>query len=407
MIDYYEVKSQPITRLMVWNAYKKVRSNRGSSGVDNMTWDYLDRNVKYELYKLWNRMTSGSYFPKSVKEVSIRKSDGGERKLGIPILLDRIAQEVVKTHLEKTVEPQFHSSSFGYRPNRSCHQAVAQSCKNCFEHDFVIDLDIKGFFDNIDHELLMQAVRYFSKEKWVNLYITRWLKAGIMQKEGSYIDRVMGTPQGGVISPMLANIFLHISFDKWMDNNHPEKPFERYADDIVVHCKTEKQARFVLRQIKQRLTQCKLELHPLKTKIVNLRGQSQEKYPKKYDFLGFTIRPQWCKTEGRNRLLPGIFISKKSEVRIMAKFKAMQIHKRRGKLESLAQKLRPIIRGIINYYGKFSTGHLRTVLNQLNVRLIKWVKWEKKLYKMKSIYWLRNKYKEQPQLFPHWKLVKP
>lgn len=407
MIDYYEVKSQPITRLMVWNAYKKVRSNRGSSGVDSMTWDYLDRNVKYELYKLWNRMTSGSYFPKSVKEVSIRKSDGGERKLGIPILLGRIAQEVVKTHLEKTVEPQFHSSSFGYRPNRSCHQAVAQSCKNCFGYDFVIDLDIKGFFDNIDHELLMQAVRYFSKEKWVNLYITRWLKAGIMQKEGSYIDRVMGTPQGGVISPMLANIFLHISFDKWMDNNHPEKPFERYADDIVVHCKTEKQARFVLRQIKQRLTQCKLELHPLKTKIVNLRGQSQEKYPKKYDFLGFTIRPQWCKTKGRNRLLPGIFISKKSEVRIMAKFKAMQIHKRRGKLESLAQKLRPIIRGIINYYGKFSTGHLRTVLNQLNVRLIKWVKWEKKLYKMKSIYWLRNKYKEQPQLFPHWKLVKP
>lgn len=406
-MDYYEVKSQPITKLMVWNAYKKVRANRGSSGVDNMTWDYLDRNAKDELYKLWNRMTSGSYFPESVKEVSIRKSDGGERKLGIPTLLDRIAQEVVKTYLEKIVEPQFHKSSFGYRPNRSCHQAVEQSCKNCFGHDFVIDLDIKGFFDNIDHELLLQAVQFFCKEKWVTLYITRWLKAGIVQKEGTNIDRVTGTPQGGVISPLLANMFLHISFDKWMDKYHPEKPFERYADDIVVHCKTEKQAQFVLRQIKQRLLACKLETHPVKTKIVNLRGKSEETYPKKYDFLGFTIRPQWCKIGGKGMLLPSIFISKKSEMRIMAKFKAMQIHKKRGKLESLAQELKPIIRGIINYYGKFSTGHLRTVLHQINVRLLKWVKWEKGLYKMKSLYWLRNKFKEKPQLFPHWILVKP
>lgn len=407
MTDYYEVKSQPITRLMVWNAYKKVRANGGSSGIDEMTWDYLDKNAKEELYKLWNRMTSGSYFPKSVKEVSIEKDDGGERKLGIPTLLDRIAQEVVKTHLEKIVEPRFHENSYGYRPNRSCHQAVSQSCKNCFGHDFVIDLDIKGFFDNIDHELLLKAVEYFSKEKWVKLYITRWLKSGIVQKEGTYIDRVTGTPQGGVISPLLANIFLHICFDKWMDKNHPEKPFERYADDIVVHCKSEKQAKFVLRQIRQRLLACKLELHPAKTKIVNLRGFSQEKYPRKYDFLGFTIRPQWCRIKGKGMLLPGIFISKKSERRIMAKFKAMQLHKKRGKLERLAKELRPIIRGIINYYGKFSTGHLRTVLHQLNVRLLKWVKWEKGLYKMKSIYWLRNKFKELPNLFPHWVLVKP
>jgi len=392
---------------MLWNAYKKVRANRGSSGVDSMTWEYLERNTKEELYKLWNRMTSGSYFPKSVKEVSIKKNDGGNRKLGIPTLLDRIAQEVVKTHLEKIVEPQFHESSYGYRPNRSCHQAVSQSCKNCFGHDFIIDLDIKGFFDNIDHELLLKAVEYFSKEKWVKLYITRWLKAGIVQEEGTYIDRVTGTPQGGVISPLLANIFLHICFDKWMDNNHPEKPFERYADDIVVHCKSEKQAKFVLRQIRQRLLACKLELHPAKTKIVNLRGFSQEKYPRKYDFLGFTIQPQWCKIKGKGMLLPGILISKKSEIRIMAKFKSMQLHKKRGKIERLARELRPIIRGIINYYGKFSTGHLRTVFHQLNVRLLKWVKWEKGLYKMKSIYWLRSKFKELPNLFPHWVLVKP
>lgn len=192
-----------------------------------------------------------------------------------------------------------------------------------------------------------------------------------------------------------------------MDINHPNKPFERYADDIVVHCKTEKQAQFVLSQIKQRLSKCKLELHPVKTQIANLRGLSKEKYPKKYDFLGFTIRPQWCIIRGKGMLLPGIFISKKSKMRISEKFKAMQIHKKRGKLERLAQELKPIIRGIINYYGKFSTGHLRRVLYQLNVRLLKWVKWEKGFYKMKSIQWLRNKFKEQPWLFPHWKLVKP
>jgi len=392
---------------MVWQAYKKVRANKGSSGIDNMTWDDLDKNLKTQLYLLWNRMTSGSYFPKAVKEVSIKKSDGGERKLGIPILLDRIAQEVVKSHLEAIVEPKFHQSSFGYRPNRSCHDAVEQSCKNCFGHDFVIDLDIKSFFDTIDHELLMQSIRHYCKDKWVMLYIERWLKAGIVQQDGNYIDRITGTPQGGVISPLIANIFMHVSFDKWMEKTHPEKPFERYADDIVVHCKTEKQAKFVLKHIKQRLTKCKLELHPTKTKIVNLRGQSEERYDKKYDFLGFTIRPNWCKINGRGMLLPSIFISKKSEKSITEKFKSLQLHKRRGTLENLAKDLRPIIRGIINYYGKFSKGHLRSICHQLNVRILKCVKWEKGKYKYDALNWLRGKFKSNPQLFPHWLLVNP
>jgi len=300
MIDYYEIKSQPITRVMVWQGYKKVRANKGSGGIDNMNWEWLENNLNSELYKLWNRLTSGSYFPMPVKEVIINKKHGGERKLGVPTLLDRIAQEVVKTHLERIVEPLFHTSSFGYRPSRSCHQAVAQAERNTFNHDFVIDLDIKSFFDTINHELLMNAVGFYCKEKWILLYVKRWLKSGIVQKDGNHIDRLTGTPQGGVISPLLANIFMHVCFDKWMEKNHSEKPFERYADDVVVHCKTEKQALFVLRQIRQRLSFCKLSLHPDKTKIINLRGTAEKKYPKSFDFFRIHNSPKLVQDKWKN-----------------------------------------------------------------------------------------------------------
>ena len=407
MIDYHEIKSQPITRVMVWQAYWKVRSNKGSGGIDNMDWEWLDKNRSTELYKLWNRLTSGSYFPLPVKEVPIKKKQGGTRNLGIPTLLDRIAQQVVKAHLEPKVEPLFHNSSFGYRPLRNIHQAVAQACKNSFNHDFVIDLDIKGFFDTIDHELLMKAVAFYCKDKWVLLYVERWLKAGIVQQDGNKIDRLTGTPQGGVISPLLSNIFLHVCFDKWMEKNHPGKPFERYADDVVVHCKTEKQAMFVMKQIDRRLNTCKLNLHPEKTKIINLRGKAEKKYPKKYDFLGFTIRPNWCSINNKMMLVPSIFISTKSESSVLEKFKKLEIHKRRKPIEELAKELRPVIQGVINHYCKFSVGHTRYIWNQLNTRLLKWVKWEKGLYKYAALRWLKEKFKASPELFPHWKLVHP
>jgi RNA-directed DNA polymerase len=407
MIDYYEIKSQPITRVMVLQAYKKVRANKGSGGVDDMDWEWLDNNLKTELYKLWNRLTSGSYFPMPVKEVAIKKKGGGERKLGIPTLLDRIAQQVAKTHLERILEPHFHNSSFGYRPARNCHQAIAQANTNTYDHDFVIDMDIKGFFDNIDHDLLMKAVRFYCDDKWILLYVERWLKAGIVQQDSTYIDRLTGTPQGGVISPLLANLFLHVGFDKWMEINHPEKPFERYADDVVVHCKTEKQAIFMLKQIDGRLRKCKLTLHPEKTKIVNVRGRSEKKYPKSYDFLGFTICPHWVKVNSKMMLMPSMFMSRKSKNSVVEKFKELNIHKRRKPLEVIASELRPIIQGIINYYCKFSTNHTAEIWYQLNSRLLKWVKWEKGLYKRASLRWLKKKYKESPLLFPHWKLVNP
>lgn len=408
MIDYYETKSQPITRVMVIQAYKKMRANKGSAGIDEMSWSDLDKDLDAQLYKLWNRLASGTYFPMPVREVEIKKDAGaGVRKLGIPTILDRIAQAVVKIHLEQIVEPHFHESSYGYRPNRSCHQAVEKASQNVIVHDWAIDIDIKGFFDNIDHDLLLKAVTHYCQDKWVLLYVTRWLKAGIIKQKGSYYDRVSGTPQGGVASPLLANIFLHVVFDQWMKKNHPEKPFERYADDIVVHCKTEKQALFVLRMIQQRMTACKLTLHPVKTKIVNLRGKTEKKYPRSFDFLGFTFRPLWSKTSKGNMLMVSSFMSTKSKTSVLAKFSSIPIHKWRKPLETIAQKLTPVIQGVLNYYGKFWTAHMYQVWYQLNQRLLKWVKWEKGLYKKAAIKWLKQKYKEQPRLFPHWRLVHP
>jgi RNA-directed DNA polymerase len=406
MIDYYETKSQPITRAMVWQAYRKVRMNKGGAGIDGMTWAALETNLYAHLDKLWNRLSSGSYFPAPVKAVAIRKKGGGERILGIPTLLDRIAQQVVRQHLELQLEPLFHNSSFGYRPNRSAHDAVAQSQRNCFNHDFAIDLDIQGFFDNIDHALMLKALSHYCKDRWVLLYVERWLKADIMQGM-NLRRRTTGTPQGGVISPLLANLFLHVVFDKWMDKYHPEKPFERYADDIIVHCKTEKQAKYLLYLISERMKSCKLNLHPQKTQIVNLRGVSSTRYPRKYDFLGFSIRPVMRKVNGRKMTLPGTFASQKAKKAIRAKFREMEIHKRRVPLKELAAYLNPVIKGLINYFQKFWQAGMRDVWNSLNHRLLKWVKWEKGLYKYASVRWLRQQYKESPLLFAHWKFVQP
>ncbi len=407
MIDYYETKSQPITKVMVWQAYKEVRANKGSGGIDKMSWEYLEENKKTELYKLWNRLTSGSYYPNAVKQVSIPKKDGGIRKLGIPTLLDRIAQQVVKRHLERIVEPLFHKSSFGYRPNRNAHQAIKQANENSFNHDFAIDLDIKGFFDHIDHELLIKTVQHYCQDKWVVMYIQRWLKAGVVQQDGRFSATVSGTPQGGVISPLLANLFLHVVFDKWMQKHHPEKPFERYADDIVVHSKTEKQALYLLHLITKRMQSCKLTLHPEKSKIVNLRGISIKKYPKGFDFLGFTIRPSAVKSKDKIIIIPSIYVSQKSKNSLMEKFRTLKIHKRRTTLEEIAKMMNPILRGIINYYHKFRKNDLQNLWRQLNERLLKWVKWEKGLYKKAAVRYLKTKYKEKPDLFVHWLLVHP
>lgn len=391
---------------MVLKAYRKVRANKGGSGVDGMTWEELDSNLSKHLYKLWNRLSSGSYFPQAVLQAEVPKKGGGVRKLGIPTLLDRIAQQVVRDHLEKQLEPMFHDSSYGYRPGRSAHDAVAQSQRNCFNHDFAIDLDIKSYFDTIDHGLMLKALSHYCKDKWVLIYVERWLRADIMKNDRRE-SREKGTPQGGVISPLLSNLFLHVVFDGWMQKHHPEKPFERYADDIVVHCKTERQAQFMLARIRERMEACGLSLHPEKTRIVNLRGKSEKRYPRKYDFLGFTLRPVIREINGRRILMPGTFVSISSKTAIRKKFRDLEIHKRRKSVEELARELNPLIEGIIGYFQKFWDGGMRQVWNQLNHRLLKWVKWEKGLYKYASLHWLRWQYKQNPGLFAHWRLVKP
>jgi group II intron reverse transcriptase/maturase len=300
-----------ISMAQVTAAYKKVRSNRGAGGIDGMSWEEFDKQHKELLYKLWNRMTSGSYFPQATREVIIPKAGGGERRLGIPILLDRIAQQVVVDILEPLTEKEFHNSSYGYRPGKSAHDALAQCRQMCFRYGWVIDLDIKGYFDNIDHALLMKAVERFTTEKWILMYVKRWLNTSTHKAEGNMKQRTKGTPQGGVISPVLANMFLHFVFDKWMAKHYASNPFERYADDVIVHCNSLQKAEQLLEQIRKRMEDCGLTLHPGKTKMVKCQkwGSDDEHPNKSFDFLGYRFKPRKASTkDGRiiGTFSPGI-----------------------------------------------------------------------------------------------------
>jgi RNA-directed DNA polymerase len=292
-----KAKSFDISKKVVWEAYQRVKANQGAAGVDSESLEEFERDLKNNLYKIWNRMSSGTYFPPPVRSVAIPKKDGGERRLGIPTVADRIAQAVARRYLEPMVEPQFHPDSYGYRPGKSAHQALATTRERCWRNDWVIDLDIRGFFDNLDHGLVLRAVRKYTDCRWILLYIERWLKAPVQLGDGTLVGRDRGTPQGGVISPLLANIFLHLAFDTWMAREHPEVPFERYADDVVAHCKTEAHAKRVLSRIDERLRRCKLEVHPSKTKIVYCKDEDRRgRYPEeKFSFLGYAFQPRRSK----------------------------------------------------------------------------------------------------------------
>lgn len=398
---------------MVWEAYKKVRANKGSSGVDSISMEAFDANRSKHLYKLWNRMASGSYFPPPVKAVEIAKKDGSIRKLGIPTISDRVGQMVIKKYIEPRLENVFSPNSYGYRPNRNAHQALQFVRENCWKTDWVIDLDIKGFFDNIDHKKLMLAVEKHIPENWAKLYIARWLASSVLTKTGEIIkNKGKGTPQGGVISPLLANLFLHYGFDKWLEQTDPTVKFARYADDVIIHCRSQKHAEQLLNAIQNRMTHIGLELHPKKTKIVYCKDyRRQQNYPMvKFDFLGYSFQPRTSKSKKRTGLFLGFdcAISISSKKRIADKLGALKVHRMTFKsIVGIAKELNPMIRGWIRYYGKFRISMLHKVFKLLNTRLVRWARKRYKRYKtsIKRAYqWFRRVQEQFPNLFYHWQM---
>jgi RNA-directed DNA polymerase len=405
-----ETKPFCISKWVVWEAWLSVKANQGAAGVDGESIARFEQRLKQNLYKIWNRMSSGTYFPPPVRRVMIPKGDGRERILGIPTVGDRVAQMVVKLYLEPLVEPAFHRDSYGYRPGKSATDAVGQARTRCWRHDWVVDLDIKGFFDNIDHSLMMRAVRKHTDCPWVLLYIERWLKAPAEAADGTRTDRDRGTPQGGVISPLLANLFLHYAFDRWMAENHPTIPFERYADDIVVHCRSEAQAQFIRRELEKRLATCRLELHPVKTQVVYCRDSNRPRdYPRiAFDFLGFTFRPRTA-VNGRGEFFVSFSpaVSRKAAKEIVAAVRQWRIHTMSDKsLEDLSRMFDRVIRGWVNYYGRFYKSGLYPVFASLNRRLVRWAqkKYRRYQYQRRATHWLRGLARRQPGLFAHWEL---
>ena len=405
-------KQFDIDKWTVYRAYKLVRKNKGSAGIDGIGFAKYDEHLQDNLYKLWNRMSSGSYFPKAVQAVEIPKKSGGSRRLGIPTIDDRIAQMTVVLYIGERLESIFHENSYGYRPNKSAIEAVGKARERCWRYDFVIDLDIKGLFDNIDHELLMKAVRRHVQEPWILLYIERWLKAPFALEEGTEEPRKAGTPQGGVISPLLANLFMHYVFDEWMKREYPYCPFERYADDIVIHCKSEAQAEFILDKVKERMEQCKLELHPQKTKIVYCKDKDRTgEYPNtEFDFLGYTFRGVFIKDRtGRIQKNFLAFVSKKSCQSLKDKIKAMEIQKRSGsKIELIAEIINPVVRGWMNFFGRYCKSAMKKTLEVIQRRLVRWAMCKYKRFRghrRRAELWLRQIKEREPSMFAHWALV--
>jgi RNA-directed DNA polymerase len=406
-------KSLPVSKRMVYNSYLKVVDKDGGAGIDKQSIEMFNENLSGNLYKIWNRMTSGSYFPPPVRTVFIpKKQGGGLRPLGIPTVSDRIAQGVVKDYLEPTLEAIFHTSSFGYRPGRSAHDALKQCQNNCIKYAWVIDVDIKGFFDNISHEMMMQLLGQHTEEKWVLMYAERWLKAGVEQQDRSIIARTKGTPQGGVISPLFANIYLHHAFDKWMNESYPQNPFERYADDIVIHCHSKEEAEFLLAQLKNRMEIYELALHPEKTKIVYCKNyrRLENHEEESFTFLSYSFQPRRKRDSyGRGNktyIVFGAAISSKAKTGIREAIRAILIPRWTDQtMEGFAKILNPKIRGWVNYYTRFYRQEMLRVFCYLNERIRKWLMNKYKLTNNKQTV---AKYKaiqaEQPALFYHWQL---
>jgi len=399
-----------IPKRLVYEAFKAVKANAGSAGVDHETIEDFEADLKSNLYRIWNRMSSGSYFPPPVKAVAIPKRNGGERILGVPTVADRVAQMVVKMLLEPKLEPVFLPDSYGYRPGKSALDAVAITRKRCWQYDWVLEFDIKGLFDNIDHALLTRALEKHVECKWVRLYVGRWLTAPLQQADGTLVERTKGTPQGGVVSPVLANLFLHYAFDVWMTRTFPGVPWCRYADDGLVHCKTEAEALAIMAALKDRLAACGLEVHPDKTQVVYCRdGSRKERRPNtKFDFLGFTFRPRVVKNRKRNSLFVSFCpaVSSKALKSMRENTRRLNFRNRTDlSLRDISRLYNPVLRGWIAYYGSCYPSAMYPVFRHINKTLVAWAmrKYRRlKGHKTRASLFLENVAEKQPHLFVHW-----
>lgn len=407
-MDVNKSKSVPIELTQVMEAYKKVRKGGKATGIDNESWTEFDKNLEDNVYVIWNRMSSGSYHPQAVREVEIPKKDGKVRKLGIPTLRDRIAQQVVKEYMEKRVDALFHENSYGYRPMKSAHQAIEQVRTNCNLYSWVIDLDISKFFDEIDHELMLRAVTHLFEEKWVKLYVERWLKMPVMTKDGTILEKQgRGTPQGGVISPLLANLYLHYTLDIWLGKQYPDVSFVRYADDVVIHCKTKDEAEQVLNAVKERLAETKLRVNETKTRITYCKDYRRTRKETNicFEFLGFSFQPtsMQSKFDKMSYVSFAPVISQSNQKRIKDEIRQVPIWKDTTvRIDDIAFSLNAKLRGWIGYYGKVSRRKLRDVLLIVDRKLVKWLLRKHKCGLRAAIHKLSEARKANPDLFYHW-----
>jgi RNA-directed DNA polymerase len=408
-----EDKPFEISKLMVWEAWRQVKANKGAPGVDGQDLDEFEADLKGNLYKIWNRMSSGCYFAPPVRAVEVPKPHGGGvRLLGVPTIADRVAQTVVAMYLGERAEPRFHPDSYGYRPGRSAHDALKVCQARCWKYNWVIDLDVQKFFDTVPWDLVVKAVQTVTDARWVLLYVTRWLAAPLQYPDGSLVERDKGTPQGSAISPILVNLFMNYAFDQWMSRNYPGCPFERYADDGVVHCVSRRQAEYVRAGIAARMEQVGLRLHPDKTHVVyckdsNRRGKHEHT---RFTFLGYAFRSRKARNQrgvSFTSFLPAISpeaLKAKSD-----RLRELRIHRRTDlTLDDLAEWLNPIIAGWMHYYGRYYRTMMYPLLRRVNLYMRRWAG---KKYRRLRTYsrftrWWTGILEREPDLFAQWQWVR-
>ena len=407
-----EGKPFDIPKRLVWQAWKRVKANGGAAGADGVTIEAFEAGLGDNLYKIWNRMSSGTYFPPPVRAVEIPKSSGGTRLLGVPAVGDRVAQTAAALALEPRTEAIFHDDSCGYRRERGALDAVAKCRQRCWEKDWVIDLDVAKFFDSVPWDLMVKAVQANTthEQRWIVLYVRRWLAAPIVMPDGRMKARDKGTPQGSAISPVLANLFMHYAFDTWLEREFPAVQFERYADDAVVHCATERQAKEVLAALDNRMAEAGLQLHPDKTRIVFCKD-GKRRYADcahtSFTFLGYTFRARNAPTRDGTSMFTGFLpaVSKDALKRMSEEVRSWRIHLRTAtELKDLASWANPIVRGWMTYYGRYYRTALDGLLRRINAYLMRWAQRKYKRLRpfRKARRWWHELTARQPRMFAHW-----